>query len=109
MLLSEAIEDYGQFIRHELGHAKTTTHAYLSWQRNFARWLTAQGLPDPPVTEVTEHLVRRYSYLNVVPAAPPPHDSRGAACPAGALRVAHRAGRHPGRSYPRGAVGSCSG
>lgn len=62
MLLSEAIEDYGQFIRHELGHAKTTTHAYLSWQRNFARWLTEQGLPDPPVTEVTEHLIRRYSY-----------------------------------------------
>jgi len=62
MILSEAIEDYGQFIRHELGHATTTYHAYVSWQRNFARWLDANGHSDPPVTEITEALVRRYSY-----------------------------------------------
>jgi site-specific recombinase XerD len=62
MVLSEAIEDYGQFIRHELGHARTTYHAYVSWQRNFARWLAEEGMPDPPVTQITESLVRRYSY-----------------------------------------------
>lgn len=62
MVLSEAIEDYGQFIRHELGHAKTTYHAYVSWQRNFARWLEAQGHPDPQVTEISPDLVRRWSY-----------------------------------------------
>ena len=62
MVLSEAIEDYGQFIRHELGHAKTTYHAYVSWQRNFARWLTANGHPDPLVTEISPDLVRSHSY-----------------------------------------------
>lgn len=62
MVLSEAIQDYGEFMRHELGQAATTYHVYVSWQRNFARWLAETGIPDPPVTEISTSLIRRYSY-----------------------------------------------
>jgi site-specific recombinase XerD len=62
MLLSEAIQDYGEYIRHELGHAITTYYSYRSWQRNFARWLDENGMPDPPVRDVGVSLVRRYAY-----------------------------------------------
>lgn len=62
MVLSEAIEDYGEFMRHELGHTASTYHAYVSWHRNFGRWLAENGFPDPPVTEISEALIRRYSY-----------------------------------------------
>lgn len=62
MVLSEAIEDYRTYARHALGHAVTTHHSYISWQRNFAGWLAEQSLPDPPIGEITPALVRRYSY-----------------------------------------------
>jgi site-specific recombinase XerD len=62
LVLSEAIRDYSEFIRHELGHSLTTYYSYVSWQRNFARWLTEQGMPDSPVQEVSTTLIRRYSY-----------------------------------------------
>jgi len=62
MLLSEAIQDFHDCARHELGHTTSTSYAYASWQRNFARWLAETGLPDPPVAEISVNLVRRYSY-----------------------------------------------
>jgi site-specific recombinase XerD len=62
MVLSEAIQDYGDYIRHELGHATTTFYSYRSWQRNFARWLAENGMPDPLVREVGVSLIRRYAY-----------------------------------------------
>jgi hypothetical protein len=43
MVLSESIQDYGDYIRHELGHAITTYYSYRSWQRNFARWPGESG------------------------------------------------------------------
>jgi site-specific recombinase XerD len=62
MVLSEAIRDFGEYARHELGHTTSTYHSYVSWQRNFAGWLAEQGLPDPPIQEISASLVRRYSY-----------------------------------------------
>jgi site-specific recombinase XerD len=62
MVLSDAIGDYSQFARHELGHSPNTYHAYVSWQRNFARWLADNGMPDPPVKEISGALIRRWSY-----------------------------------------------
>lgn len=62
MVYSEAVEDYGKHARYELGHTTSTYHSYVSWQRNFAQWLEEQGLPDPPVAQITGNLIRRYSY-----------------------------------------------
>jgi hypothetical protein len=62
MVLSEAIGDYGEYARHKLGHTTSTYYSYVSWQRNFARWLAANGTCDPPVQEITAQVVRRYSY-----------------------------------------------
>lgn len=62
MVLSEAIHDYCQYARHELGHTTATYYSYVSWQRNFAAWLADQGMPDPPIQEVTASVIRRYQY-----------------------------------------------
>lgn len=62
MVLSEAIRDFGEYARHELGHTTSTYYSYVSWQRRFARWVAEQGFPDPPVHEITPNLVRRFSY-----------------------------------------------
>jgi len=62
MVLSEAIRDFGEYARHELGHSASTYYTYRTWQRSFARWLEEQGLPDPPVQEIGDSLIRRFSY-----------------------------------------------
>lgn len=62
MLLSEAIEDFRNCARHELGHTASTSYAYASWQRNFANWLAENGLADPAIGEITANLIRRYGY-----------------------------------------------
>jgi len=62
MVLSEAIRDFGEYSRHELGHSTATYFSYVSWQRNFASWLADRGLGDPSLPDVTPDLVRRYSY-----------------------------------------------
>jgi len=62
MVLSEAIRDFGEYSRHELGHTTSTYYSYVSWQRRFAAWLAEQGLPDPPVQEISVSLVRRFTY-----------------------------------------------
>lgn len=62
MVLSDAIKDYGSYSRCELGHTESTYHSYVSWQRNFAAYLAENGLPDPPISEVTATLIRRYAY-----------------------------------------------
>jgi site-specific recombinase XerD len=62
MVLSEAIADFRTYARAELGRTTSTCYCYTSWQNNFARWLAEQGLPDPPIQEITAALVRRYSY-----------------------------------------------
>lgn len=62
MVLTDAIEEYGTYSRHELGHTTSTYYSYVSWQRNFAQWLEGQGFVDPPVREITTNLIRRYSY-----------------------------------------------
>lgn len=62
MVLSEAIRDYVEYSRHELRHSKNTSYAYVSWQRNFAQWLTENGHPDPLVHEISASLIRRYHY-----------------------------------------------
>ena len=62
MVLSEAIRDHGDYLRHDLGHTTSTCYAYRSWQRNFLRWLDENGMPDPPVQEVTAGTIRRYAY-----------------------------------------------
>ena len=62
MVLSDAIGDYSQFAHHELRHSPITHHAYVSWQRNVARWLADNGMPDPPVKESSGALIRRWSY-----------------------------------------------
>jgi site-specific recombinase XerD len=77
MVLSEAIRDYGECLRHELGHSQSTVSCYRSWQRNFARWLEEHGLPDPPVREITGSLDRRYVY-HLSGRGLPPRTIRGA-------------------------------
>jgi site-specific recombinase XerD len=62
MHLSEAIRDYCDYARHELGHTTTTHLTYQSRLRHFLRWLAQNGVEDPPVGEVTPALIRRYSY-----------------------------------------------
>jgi integrase/recombinase XerC len=62
MVLSQAIQDWREYARHELGSGATTCINYTAWLRHFARWLAEQGLQDPPVQEISVHLVRRYSY-----------------------------------------------
>lgn len=62
MRLSEAIQDFHDCARHELGHTASTSYAYASWQRNFARWLAENGTSDPPVDEISANLIRRYGY-----------------------------------------------
>lgn len=62
MLLSEAIRDCRDYLRHELGNSFNTAGTYAAAQRQFARRLEEQGLPDPPVEQITANLVRRYSY-----------------------------------------------
>jgi site-specific recombinase XerD len=62
MFLSEAIEDFAGYARAELGHTAATIWTYRSRQRHFAGWLEANGLPDPPVHELTAPLIRRYTY-----------------------------------------------
>lgn len=62
MVLSEAIRDYCEYARHELGHSPNTWRTYAASQRHFARWLADQGFQDPPVEQVTSALIRRYSY-----------------------------------------------
>lgn len=62
MVLSDAIEDYRHYARHELRHSDTTCYSYTSWHRNFASWLQEQGLGDPTVQELSLPLLRRYSY-----------------------------------------------
>ena len=62
MKLSEAIRDYGDYCRHELGHTTSTYYSYVSWQRNFAKWLEGQELHDPNVREITAGVIRRFSY-----------------------------------------------
>jgi len=62
MVLSEAIQDYGEYARHERRYSKNTYYAYISWLRNFAGWLEEAGLPDPPPPEISVSLIRRYSY-----------------------------------------------
>jgi site-specific recombinase XerD len=62
MVLSEAIRDYGECARHELGHTTSTYYTYVCWHRRFARWLAEQGLDDPPIGDVSASLIRRFSY-----------------------------------------------
>jgi site-specific recombinase XerD len=62
VFLSEAIRDYGEWARHEAGYTKSTQHAYLSWLRNWARWLEEQGYGDPQAGTITVDMVRRYQY-----------------------------------------------
>jgi site-specific recombinase XerD len=62
VFLSEAIEDFREFMIHEAGYTKSTRHAYLSYIRNWARWLNESGFGDPQVTDITEAMIRRYSY-----------------------------------------------
>src|SRR5437868_8903355 len=97
MVLSEAVQDYLQYARHELGHSPTTHLSYQSWLRNFARWLADQGSPDPPIQEISASQIRRYSYplsdLRAVAGSPGPPDQRR-----GGGRGTDRLGqRRPGR------------
>jgi site-specific recombinase XerD len=62
MVLSDAIRDYGDYCRHELGHTTSTYYSYISWLRNFNKWLETQDLNDPPVGEITASHIRRFSY-----------------------------------------------
>jgi site-specific recombinase XerD len=62
MLLSEAIRDFADYSRHEIGHTQRTYLSYQSRQRHFAQWLEEQGLPDPSIHKITPVLIRRYSY-----------------------------------------------
>jgi site-specific recombinase XerD len=62
MVLSEAVRDFGEYSRCELGHTTATYYSYISWLHNFAAWLEEQGQPDPPVQEITASLIRRFSY-----------------------------------------------
>jgi hypothetical protein len=59
MTILEAIDDYCAIARHELGHSQATDYAYVAAMRRFARWLAANGQPDPPVGDVTAQLLRR--------------------------------------------------
>ena len=48
MVLSEAVRDFADYSRHEVGHTKKTFLSYQHRQRHFMAWLAEQGLPDPP-------------------------------------------------------------
>lgn len=62
MVLSEAIADFRECARHELGHTANTSYACASWHRNFAHWLEEQGITDPPIQDISVGLLRRYAY-----------------------------------------------
>jgi hypothetical protein len=44
MLLSEAIQDFDAYSRHELGHSPRTNLCYMSRLRHLSRWLAEQGI-----------------------------------------------------------------
>jgi site-specific recombinase XerD len=62
MLLSDALQEFGPYSRHELGHSPQTNLCYLSRLRQFSRWLEEQGHRDPPIHTISPDLVRRYSF-----------------------------------------------
>ena len=62
MQLSEAIRDFGDYSRHELGHSTSTYYSYISWLRNFSKWIAEQGMTDPNIREINAGILRRYSY-----------------------------------------------
>jgi site-specific recombinase XerD len=62
MRFSEAIDDYRTAARHELAHSRATYYSYVAILKQFARWLEANGHPDPPVREITPQLLRRYHF-----------------------------------------------
>ncbi len=65
MVLSEAILDFADYSRHELGHTRRTNVCCMSRLRHFMRWLEEQGHPDPSVHDITPELIRRYDYATV--------------------------------------------
>jgi site-specific recombinase XerD len=62
MTLTEAIGDYRNCARHELGHSRSTFNSYSSKLNQFAHWLAENGHPDPPVHESSRETIRRYSF-----------------------------------------------
>ena len=59
MTFSEAIDDYRTAARHELGHSQSTYYSDVATLQQFARWLDANGQPDPLVDEITPQLLKR--------------------------------------------------
>ena len=62
MKLSDCIDDYVNYIRHERGLAKTTVRQYASWLRVFTDWLSANGYADPDLSAFNVTVLRRYQY-----------------------------------------------
>ncbi len=62
MTLSEAIDDYRNCARHELGHSRSTFNSYSSKLRQFAHWLADNGHADPPIHEISKETIRRYYF-----------------------------------------------
>lgn len=60
MVLSEAIREFCHYARHELRRTDATWRCYAASQRHFGRWLADQGLPDPPVRDISANL---FSFL----------------------------------------------
>jgi len=62
MLLSNVTPDYLNYITHELGLSPRTVTCYGSRLRHNARWLEANGYPDPDLTAFSAPVLRRYLY-----------------------------------------------
>lgn len=62
MLLSEAVEDYLQYARHEKGLTQMTLLHYKTGLNAFLRWCGSNGYPTPSLADLTTPLLRRYMY-----------------------------------------------
>jgi len=62
MLLTDALGDYVNHIRHERGLAPLTVKQYTSRLRRFIRFLQEQGIADPTLDHFTLPNLRKYQY-----------------------------------------------
>jgi site-specific recombinase XerC len=62
MFLTDAIESYLLYARHEQRVARRTYLTYTSWLRHFLDWITTNGYETPTLEDLNPLVLRRYLY-----------------------------------------------
>ena len=62
MLLSDAINDFLNYARHEQGYAVSSCKQRQSWLRHLHQWLVDNGYPTPTTDDLNTIVLRRFQY-----------------------------------------------